>query len=115
MTQSKVSRRSFVKAAGAASAVALIARAGSALTTATHGQRGSNGEPEDLGPKLGVASYSLRNFSREQAIEMTKSLGVRYINFKSVHLPYNASQAEFTTARAELVAAGLELVGGGMI
>ena len=70
---------------------------------------------DDLGPKIGVASYSLRNFPRAQAIEMTKALGVRYINFKSVHLAYDAPPAEFTTARAELAAAGLELVGGGMI
>jgi sugar phosphate isomerase/epimerase len=65
--------------------------------------------------KLGVASYSLRNFSREQAIEMTRSLGVKYINFKSMHLPYDASPAEFALARQQLAAAGLELVGGGMI
>jgi len=69
----------------------------------------------DVGLNLGVASYSLRNFTREQAIEMTKSLGVHYINFKSVHLAYDASPAEFVRARAELAAAGLELVGGGMI
>jgi sugar phosphate isomerase/epimerase len=65
--------------------------------------------------KLGIASYSLRNFSREQAIEMTRSLGARYINFKSVHLPYDASPAEFATAKSELAAAGLQLVGGGTI
>jgi len=65
--------------------------------------------------RLGVASYSLRNFTREQAIEMTRGLGVRYINFKSVHLPYEATPAEFAAARAQLAAAGLELVGGGMI
>ena len=66
-------------------------------------------------PKLGVASYSLRNFSRQQAIDMTRSLGVRYINFKSVHLAYDAPPEEFTTARAQLTTAGLQLVGGGMI
>ena len=65
--------------------------------------------------KLGIASYSLRNFSREQAIEMTRSLGARYINFKSVHLPYDASRAEFAAAKSQLAAAGLQLVGGGTI
>jgi len=69
----------------------------------------------DNGLKLGVASYSFRNFSRAQAIDMTRSLGVRYINFKSVHLAYDATPAEFAAARQELAAAGLELVGGGMI
>jgi len=65
--------------------------------------------------KLGVASYSLRNFSRAQAIQMTKALGTRFINLKSVHLPYDASPAEITAARREVEAAGLEIVGGGMI
>jgi sugar phosphate isomerase/epimerase len=46
---------------------------------------------------------------------MTKALGVRYINFKSMHLPYDASPAEIALARQQLAAAGLELVGGGMI
>ena len=70
---------------------------------------------QKAGIKLGVASYSLRNFPRDKAIEMTKSLGVRYINFKSVHLPYDAAPAEIALARQQLAAAGLELVGGGMI
>lgn len=65
--------------------------------------------------RLGVASYSLRNFPRDKAIEMTKALGVRYINFKSMHLPYDASPVEIALARQQLAAAGLELVGGGMI
>jgi sugar phosphate isomerase/epimerase len=69
----------------------------------------------DVGVKLGVASYSLRNFSLEKAIEMTKALGTRYINFKSMHLPYDASAAEIAQARSEVAAAGLEIVGGGMI
>jgi sugar phosphate isomerase/epimerase len=62
-----------------------------------------------------VASYSLRNFSRQQAIEMTKALGTRYINLKSVHLPYEGSPAEIGAARREIEAAGLQIVGGGMI
>ena len=70
---------------------------------------------EDVGVKLGVASYSLRNFSREKAIEMTKALGTPYINFKSVHLPYDASPAEIAAARAEVDAADLHIVGGGLI
>jgi sugar phosphate isomerase/epimerase len=64
---------------------------------------------------LGVASYSLRNFPRERAIEMTKDLGVRYINLKSVHLPYDATAEQIAAARREVEAAGLEIVGGGLI
>jgi sugar phosphate isomerase/epimerase len=65
--------------------------------------------------KLGVASYSLRNFPRAKAIEMTKALGTPYINLKSVHLPYESSPAEIAAARREVEAAGLQIVGGGTI
>src|SRR6266576_967374 len=76
--------------------------------------RGGQGvRPEPL--RLGVASYSLRNFSRDKAIEMVKALGTQYINLKSVHLPYELSPAELDAARQEIEAAGLEIVGGGVI
>ena len=102
--------------AAVASAAALTTKRAFALPSPNQRDGGVGlGASDDLGPKIGVASYSLRNFPRPQAIEMTKALGVRYINFKSVHLAYDAPAAEITTARAELAAAGLELVGGGMI
>src|SRR5205085_10295924 len=111
----KVRRRNFVKAAAVTGAAALTTRAGFADALSRSAARASAVGREDLVPRLGVASYSLRNFSRQQAIEMTRSLGVRYINFKSVHLAYDASPAEFAAAKIELGAAGLELVGGGLI
>ena len=75
-----------------------------------------SGEGEREGEvQLGVASYSLRKFSRAQAIEMVKALGTRYINLKSVHLPYELSVDELTAARREIEAAGLQIVGGGTI
>src|SRR2546426_8945179 len=68
--------------------------------------RGGQGvRPEPL--RLGVASYSLRNFSRDKAIEMVKALGTPYINLKSVHLPYELSPEELATARREIEGAGL--------
>ena len=65
--------------------------------------------------QLGVASYSLRKFPRAKAIEMVKSLGTRYVNLKSVHLPYDLSADDLAAARREIEAAGLEIVGGGTI
>jgi len=65
--------------------------------------------------KLGVASYSLRNFPREKAIEMVKALGTPYINLKSMHLPYELSRDEVAAARHEIEGAGLRIVGGGVI
>jgi len=112
MIERRLSRRDFILSAAAGGLVAEACAAGQ-----VKGIQTAPGAPLISEPalKLGVASYSLRNFSREQAIEMTRSLGVKYINFKSMHLPYDASAAEFALARQQLAAAGLELVGGGMI
>jgi sugar phosphate isomerase/epimerase len=63
--------------------------------------------------KLGVASYSLRKFKRAQAIEMVKACGVKYVNIKSMHLPYELSPEELAAGRKEFDDAGLEVVGSG--
>ena len=111
-----VQRRDFLKLAalGVAGATLFDSGEANAALAATDRKHIYRTAPKS-GIKLGVASYSLRNFPRDKAIEMTKSLGVKYINFKSMHLPYDASPAEIALARQQLAAAGLELVGGGMI
>ena len=83
----------------------------------SEGERGSGGEDGkgSEGVRLGVASYSLRNFPRAKAIEMVQALGTPYINLKSVHLPYELPPDELAAARREIEAAGLQIVGGGTI
>jgi sugar phosphate isomerase/epimerase len=63
--------------------------------------------------RLGVASISLRKFSRARMIEGVKALGTPYVNLKSVHLPYDLSPGELAAARREIEEAGLEIVGAG--
>ncbi len=63
--------------------------------------------------KLGVASYSLREFSRADAIKMIQELHTPYVNVKSFHLPYENSPAELAAGRREFEQAGLQIVGGG--
>lgn len=65
--------------------------------------------------KLGVASYSFRKFSREQAIQMTKQLGTPYLNVKDVHLPLDSTPEQIDAAKQEFAAAGIILVGCGNI
>ena len=65
--------------------------------------------------KLGVASYSLRKFSRPDAIKMLKDLGVKYVSIKSFHLPYELSQADLTKGGQEFRDAGLTILSGGNI
>jgi sugar phosphate isomerase/epimerase len=67
------------------------------------------------GFKLGVASYSLRQFSRSLAIKMVKQLGTPYINIKEFHLPYRSTAEELARGRAEFEKAGLKITGGGTI
>lgn len=116
MSNQTVPRRSFFKLAALGAAGAALSELGTADTIIGQAMRPVTGPnaPDD-GLKLGIASYSLRNFSRQQAIEMTKALGTPYINLKSVHLPYEATPAEIAAARREIEAAGLQIVGGGMI
>ena len=71
--------------------------------------------PESGDIKLGVASYSFREFQRHLAIEDTKKLNVSYINIKEVHLPLNSTPDEIAKARKEFEKAGLTIVGGGNI
>jgi len=104
------SRRSFLTTAtvGAAGAAVGLTRP---LQAALSSPPRAGADPV----KLGVASYSLRKFPRDQAIAMVKALRTPYINLKSFHMPYELSPAELATARAEIEAAGLKIVGGGTI
>ena len=71
-------RREFLTTVAAASLLPQVTgRAAAAVPAAA--------APEQL--KLGVASYSLRKFPFDKALEMAKACDVRYINFKDVHLP----------------------------
>jgi sugar phosphate isomerase/epimerase len=96
---SESSRRNFLKGAaalGAASAAPLAAAA-------------------EAGIKLGVASYSFREFSRRLAIQYMKTLKAQYINIKEFHLPINATAAETEKGAAEFRRAGLTITGAGTI
>jgi sugar phosphate isomerase/epimerase len=101
-----LSRRDFLKTGAALSAGAALAP-GRLVAGAAR--------PAPGAIRLGVASYSFRNFPRAKAIAMTKALGTPFINIKSVHLPYELSPADLAAGRAEFVSAGLTIVGGGMI
>lgn len=71
------------------------------------------GQPGE--PKVGVATYSLRKFSRAQAIAMLKQLQVRYVSVKSFHAPYESSPGELAAARKEFEDAGLTILSVGNV
>lgn len=65
--------------------------------------------------KLGVASYSFRKFSREQAIQMTKQLGTTFLNIKDFHLALTSTPEQIEAAKKEFADAGITLVGCGNV
>jgi sugar phosphate isomerase/epimerase len=75
----------------------------------------SAGRSSAGGLKLGVASYSLRRFSRTEVIPILRKLGVQYVSIKSFHLPYELPAAETTAGSNEFRAGGVEVLSGGNI
>lgn len=65
--------------------------------------------------KLGLTSYTFRNFSLEQVIKMTNRLDLKRLSLKDMHLPLNSSKNEIQKAVNEIKKAGLELYGAGVI
>ena len=65
--------------------------------------------------RLGVASYSMREFSRQYVIQAVRDLGTPYVNIKSFHQPYESSPEELAAGRHAFESAGLQIVGGGTI
>jgi inosose dehydratase len=104
-------RRSFLKVSVLGSAalgtVALPREARAALTKPER-------DPCD-GLKLGVTTYTLRNFPLDRAIAMTKEAGVKYISLKDMHLPLKSTPEQRKEAHEKIEAAGLTLMGGGVI
>src|SRR5258708_6214531 len=80
------------------------------------GQGGGGATGGDSGElKLGVASYSFREFSRKIALANTKKLNTPYINLKDMHLPLNTSKTDMEKFHKDFDKAGLTLLGGGNV
>jgi len=65
--------------------------------------------------RLGVASYSLRKFTLDQALDMCREMGASCITLKDMHLPRTDSAEALVAARRKIEAAGITLMGGGVI
>jgi sugar phosphate isomerase/epimerase len=105
MSDHKISRRHLLGAVPVLGAAALFPKVLSAQEYRIGGA--------DI--KLGVASYSFRKFSREQAIRMMKELGTPYLNVKDFHLKLESTPEETAAANKEFADAGILLVGCGNV
>ncbi|MDE3196670.1 MAG: sugar phosphate isomerase/epimerase [Acidobacteriota bacterium] len=69
--------------------------------------------PGDI--KLGVATYSFREFQRDLCIKNVKALGIRYVDVKEFHLPQTDPPALLEAGRKAFDKAGLTVIGGGNV
>jgi sugar phosphate isomerase/epimerase len=104
-------RRAFVGTMVGAAASAALARTSSASPAS------SSGAAADRMSRLtlGIASYSFREFTLDQALDMAKTLGVTHMTFKDVHVPRTGPPEATRALRAKIQAAGITIVGGGTI
>jgi sugar phosphate isomerase/epimerase len=103
-----LSRRSFVGAGAVAAAALTVAHAAPAWPEPNKTElTKAGGKPSPI--KLGLASYTFRNFARAQMIGYMKDLGVSALNAKDAkdHLPMDA--AAEAQALADYAAAGVKL------
>ncbi len=99
-----MNRRAFLQAAGAAalSVPALQSQTPAGQTTAAN-------------IRLGVATYSLRQFQRDLAIRSIALMGIHCADVKDFHMPVNDTARESAEAHKKFEAAGIQIVAGGNI
>ena len=104
-----LSRRDFVRASAVLAGVLVVPGGGLSITQELHAA------DEALPIRLGLASYTFRNFARVQLIGFMKQLNIFALNAKDVkdHLPMDAQQE--SAALADYVAAGIKLHAAGAI
>jgi len=110
MTTRKQTRRHFLQLAGAGSAASLAGATTAAQLRTIYSPRTAKRRFE-----LGLASYTLRKFKLEQTLTMTKRVGLKYICFKSFHLPLDSAPEQISDVVKKVKDAGLTLYGGGVI
>ncbi|MGD9328268.1 MAG: sugar phosphate isomerase/epimerase [Cyclobacteriaceae bacterium] len=101
----KTHRRNFIKIAGLA-------------VSGTFMPRLSAGTPRFKGSKeikLGIASYTFREFSLEDTIRMTNKVDIDNIALKSMHLPLEKTDDEIRDVKNKIEKAGIKLYGAGVI
>jgi len=108
---SSLNRRHFLQA----SLITAAAGVAGFATTAAFADAVKPKHDPFLGLKIGIASYTYRKFTLDQAIAFTKAAGFKYINLKDMHLPLKSTKEEREAAHKKVEAAGLILTGCGVV
>lgn len=103
----KLSRKRFLQLLGIGTITSLSTAAWAAA---------KNGNLSSFKPlNLGLASYSLRELSLEETIEVARRLRLHSISLKSMHLPLDSSPETIRSVAQKVRDAGLDLYGAGVI
>jgi sugar phosphate isomerase/epimerase len=104
------SRRSFVQSGALLTAAGVTSKA---VPSFGQAPAAASGKPSPI--HLGLASYTFRNFTRDQMIGYMKQLNVKALNCKDVkdHLPMDPAGEE--KALADYAAAGIKLHAAGTL
>lgn len=106
----KQSRRDFLKLAGLTTAASALPFS-EILATEESGNVQKISVPFDLG----IASYTFRAFTLDQAIDMTRRLGIKKLTLKDMHLPLTSTDQQMKAALAKMKAGGVELSSCGVV
>ena len=72
-------------------------------------------KPRSFSFRLGVASYTFRNFDLDRTLSMVQSLGIDQLCLKSMHLPLEYSDEQITAAVDKIRSTGIRPYGAGVI
>jgi len=67
------------------------------------------------GLKVGMTSYSTREWPLEASVKALKKMGIGYISIKDVHLPLGSTREERRAAKKKIEDNGLTILGCGVI
>jgi inosose dehydratase len=101
----KPSRRAFLAAAGAGLGYLASGKVG----YCKEGEKKKCCDKRCGRIKLGLASYTFREFGLEETLVFAQRLGLKYIALKSFHLPLESTKEEIAAAAAKVEKAGLKL------
>ena len=109
-----LSRRDFVRLGASAAALLPMAGAGAMAVAAPEGSRAPADDPWK-GLKVGVASYSFKELSPEEAAKATARVGVGYASIKEFHLPLKSTAEERKGVARTFRDAGITLLSCGVV
>ena len=104
------SRRDFLKMAGIAAAAGSVP-----FSLAMPRDELRKGARKPVPFDLGIASYTFRKFTLEEAIAMTKRAAIGKLALKDVHLPLTSSPQEIAAALAKMKSAGVAMSSCGVV